>query len=1124
MTYALSEPARLREVHRYYQRPPDEPLPNSSVPTRSNVASTPVAIPDTALTAFLQLITWRLSMQRAIVSLVDKDHQFFIAESTRTGHLVDPSSYEEAGDQLWMGCAGSTTRSEALCTNTIVAEDVPGGYPSFVVTDLPNDPRFADLPYVKGPPYFRYYAGTPLISKAGFRIGSLFVIDDRVHDRLTDSEFDFLGIMATNVMKYLELETESREQRRHMTMSKGLAALVEGRSRIPSEWNNSDPAETGTSPAHAKHIDAEAPEASEWTPVPEMETGMDARSAMPEESSILYKGVFARASNLLRESLDVDYSVFIDTSRGYGTGTEADRSTVNVVGFSNKHESTASDKNLKFSCTMEPVFLRSLCQRYHDGKIWSYYEDGSFDDYDNTPMSLSDHDEHSRSANTKQSRRSEQESEILLECFPGARQILFAPLWDSATGVSSPEYFSACFAVSNREAPVFTTEIEVAFVRAFVNSVGVICGHLASALGEKQKSQFISSMSHELRSPLHGILASTELLYGTSLSVIQTDLCDTVEVCGQTLLDTLSQILDYSKVNNFLRDTHNTNAKDAKDPKTSHTSPSTANDSTAGIHAGSSLHVYSECDVAALCEEALDVISMSFRQTSAYGSPRVTPLTEFGTLSASQKSADDYVAVDFIAPNDDWMFLCSPGAIRRIVMNLVGNSFKYTEKGSISVELSLRDSREDALKRITISVSDTGRGMSHEFLRKKLFVPFSQENTVAPGSGLGLSLVQGMVKSLDGKIDVWSNVGQGTKMEVSLSLKRASKHSPHMNVRLTPTIASWLEGKSYKFFTPQTAMHKRSQASIRYYMKSWWNLKEIDATQSADFIFLDSEDLPRLLEWQSQKLSLHGVVLSQIASLPDVRSIKTSALEILEPLRVPFGPKKLLKTLQACIKRSLDSQILFVGSEGTPGQPNSAIAKGSESPLDPQPSGLRPRLDPENRRNSAAPSTSTLAYRGHPLRPISQPAPQLNNGPAVLCVDDNAINLKLLNTFAKKLGFDNVESAEDGLQAFQIVERFSRGFDVIFMDLTMPVLDGFQSTKRIREIEAQRKQNGEMTRQSIIVALTGLASDEDQKKAFAAGVDHFVTKPLRFKDLKQMLGEWKLQGLAKTDEKENLPV
>jgi hypothetical protein len=519
MTNVFSEAGRLREVHRYYQRPPEIPVPDTAVPTRSNVASTPVAIPDTALTAFLQLITWRLSMQRAIVSLVDKDHQFFIAESTKTGNLVDPSSYEEAGDQQWMGCTGSTTRSEALCTNTIVAEDVPGGYPSFVVTDLPNDPRFADLPYVKGPPYFRYYAGTPLISKSGFRIGSLFVIDDRVHKPLTGNELDFLGVMATNVMKYLELETESREQRRHMTMSKGLAALVEGRARIPSQWSNSEPHTTGTSPSHARHLDAQAPDVSERTPVPEAE--IDVIADLPEESSMLYKSIFARASNLLRESLDVDYSIFIDNSRDHGSGTEGEKSNVNVVGFSNSERSTASDRDLKFSCGMQAGFLKSLCQRYHDGKIWSYHENGTFDFYDDTPMSLSADNKPTVSVKRTESSVSRQESEILLECFPNARQILFAPLWDSATGVSSPEYFSACFAISNKEVPVFTTEIEVAFVRAFVNSVGVICGHLASALGEQQKSQFISrqvppSLKHT--PPLGAILSCRKWGLGLILS------------------------------------------------------------------------------------------------------------------------------------------------------------------------------------------------------------------------------------------------------------------------------------------------------------------------------------------------------------------------------------------------------------------------------------------------------------------------------------------------------------------------------------------------------------------------------------------------------------------------------
>jgi CheY-like chemotaxis protein len=110
------------------------------------------------------------------------------------------------------------------------------------------------------------------------------------------------------------------------------------------------------------------------------------------------------------------------------------------------------------------------------------------------------------------------------------------------------------------------------------------------------------------------------------------------------------------------------------------------------------------------------------------------------------------------------------------------------------------------------------------------------------------------------------------------------------------------------------------------------------------------------------------------------------------------------------------------------------------------------------------------------------------------------------------------------MQAFQVAERHAHPFDVIFMGLTMPVKDGFESTKRIRKMEAQRKQDGESSRPSIIVALTGLASDEDQKRAFSAGVDHLVTKPLRFKDLKQMLSEWNLDSALKGDQRESVPV
>lgn len=102
-------------------------------------------------------------------------------------------------------------------------------------------------------PKFRFYAGTPLISIDGFRIGSLFVIDDRPREsNLKESEINFLGLMATNVMKYMEMQKEAHERKRIATMSKGLAAFTEGRHRIPTEWKAPSDTQTGTSNDHAK--------------------------------------------------------------------------------------------------------------------------------------------------------------------------------------------------------------------------------------------------------------------------------------------------------------------------------------------------------------------------------------------------------------------------------------------------------------------------------------------------------------------------------------------------------------------------------------------------------------------------------------------------------------------------------------------------------------------------------------------------------------------------------------------------------------------------------------------------------------------------------------------------------
>jgi hypothetical protein len=130
----------------------------------------------------------------------------------------------------------------------------------------------------------------------------------------------------------------------------------------------------------------------------------------------------------------------------------------------------------------------------------------------------------------------------------------------------------------------------------------------------------------------------------------------------------------------------------------------------------------------------------------------------------------------------NWAFNTQSGALRRVLMNLFGNALKYTSMGWVKVSLQSKDIEpppsQPQQSIITISVSDSGRGMAPEYLHSGLFTPFTQENRLNPGTGLGLSIVLQIVRSLGGKIDITSEQGVGTEVVVSLTLDQASSADP----------------------------------------------------------------------------------------------------------------------------------------------------------------------------------------------------------------------------------------------------------------------------------------------------------------------------------------------------------
>ncbi|KAK5145834.1 hypothetical protein LTR04_001198 [Oleoguttula sp. CCFEE 6159] len=288
---------------------------------------------------------------------------------------------------------------------------------------------------------------------------------------------------------------------------------------------------------------------------------------------------------------------------------------------------------------------------------------------------------------------------------------------------------------------------------------------------DRAKADFISSISHELRSPLHGILGSVEFLQDTFVDAFQENLIYIVETCGKTLLDTMDHLLDFAKINNFTR------IKDKRDSEgeTRRRSP--------GGHV-----LDGTVDLSVVTEEVLETVfaGYDYQRTAApkerdKGSKEDDATGYTVSFRGDQQGppkdsgvngGEICVIVDIDRASDShWTFNTQAGAWRRILMNVVGNALKYTDHGFIKVRLEaqpLPNKHDESRSRVTLTVTDSGRGISKEYLRDRLFTPFAQEDPLTVGTGLGLSIVRQIITSMGGEIDVQSEKGHGTEIKVRM--------------------------------------------------------------------------------------------------------------------------------------------------------------------------------------------------------------------------------------------------------------------------------------------------------------------------------------------------------------------
>src|SRR5579871_357597 len=360
-------------------------------------------------------------------------------------------------------------------------------------------------------------------------------------------------------------------------------------------------------------------------------------------------------------------------------------------------------------------------------------------------------------------------------------------------------------------------------------------------MADRAKALFISNISHELRSPLHGILASAEFLADTRLDTLQRTFIDTIDSCGRTLLEIINQVLEFGKLTYIER------LMNKESPRLQRNSSKEGVPPTLGLP---------PVDLMAIAEQVVESCYAGYEFKGIFGEADVGSLASegkdrkfmggFGRAKDASSSLTVVIDVDY--RDQGWFFLLQTGPFQRILMNITGNALKYTSKGWVRVQLSSSDAEGE--QKIHMTVSDSGKGISPEFLKTGLFSPFSQEDTLQAGTGLGMSIVKQFVDRLGGQISVASQVNVGTQVHVTLPGTPAERPpGPDICKRvrsLTKDMKVFLAG-----FDKVVPASRLLYGSMVRYLTDWYGMQIVDDVYSSDLIV--SDECPELHDYFQQR-------------------------------------------------------------------------------------------------------------------------------------------------------------------------------------------------------------------------------------------------------------------------------
>ncbi|CAI7604941.1 unnamed protein product [Penicillium pancosmium] len=866
------------------------------------------------------------------------------------------------------------------------------------------------------------------------------------------------------------------------------------------------------------------------------------------------QGTFSRAANLIRESIEVEAAVFFDAnfaSQDALVNMSADNSgSSSVGGFSSSDEggsveipspdeslpsventtktgpsSVSPCKLLGFatsdlsSISNEPMedrkisisenFLGHLLRRYPRGRIFNYGEDGSISSDDTSDHIVRQLDQRLGGLRYKRTRKTilRQDAAALLQLAPQARSIVFSPLWDS----HKDRWYAGCLSWTKTAHRVLTSDDELAFLFAFGNCVMAEVHRLGALLAERAKSNLLAGISHELRSPLHGIFGTIDILNDTTMNALQRGFMHTISSCAFTLLGSIDQLLDYASINDV-----RPNPRGIGPTKLPCGQDSRRN----SIDQNSIVQL----DVAV--EDAIETV---------FAGHDFTNKRQSSSSDAAHNHLDIQTRVRVVLDIEsaqNLRFLTRPGAWHVILTNIFGNAMKFTQKGHIKVSLKaspVEISHDGQVNRstITLSIEDSGCGMDKDFLVNNVFSAFSQEDTMSAGNGLGLNIVHRIVSSLNGDIRITSQKGLGTDVMITVDIDHAPSPSPRPAISpISPSslsqqnfpdsIKELVHGKTVGILVPGSSEGDLALGpSLKKLCQDWFSMKVdfIDSLHTrpghCDILISLHETLDignrEILASVSTPMERFSSPVIIICSSPSTaHSMYLAAQErrytgILEFISQPCGPRKLAKALEICIQRQRQRK-----QEPNAFEPSFSQALRTDSVESPTAIGTNKSvlthtehgpLTPEVLERSSLLTTSRSNPQGH-LPPLNEyPSQDNDNGSStsILLVDDNDINIRLLVAFMRKLKF-NYLIARNGQEALDSFKENADKINVILMDISMPVMNGIEATRRIREHEQTLQRSQE---RAMIIALTGVAQADVERDAIGSGMDTFLTKPVR---------------------------